>query len=171
MRCNIFLLIVCSLGLFWSCSGNTNTSKNKEQEKEINADSSGNLNNTGIEIEPVISLADSVQVIFYDDPMGDSLRYSRYFTYVSTSDSAFLTLLKSELSQVSQLSMFVRKCRSEGKIYLFKNGEPIKTVFFSTQINNCRYLYFIKNGLFYYFDLLVPFSDELKKRQTFAIKP
>jgi hypothetical protein len=103
--------------------------------------------------------------------MGDSLRYSRYFTYVATSDSNFLHGLKNVFRQVPQILPEVRNCRSEGKVYLFRQAEPVKTVFFSSLSDDCRYLYFIKNGAFYYVKLSPEFEAWLKELRKSAVKP
>jgi hypothetical protein len=56
------------------------------------------------------------------------------------------------------------KCRSEGKVFFFKGTQELKTVYFNTQgasanpgdrspqaNGDCAYMYFIKDGGFYYF--------------------
>jgi hypothetical protein len=43
-------------------------------------------------------------------------------------------------------------CRSEGKLFFFQSNQPLKTVYFNIDPSaGCAYLYFIKDGAFYYF--------------------
>lgn len=109
-------------------------------------------------IEPGLFQADSLQVIFYDDPDGDSLRYSRYFKYTEVGDSSLIQNILRQMDQVYTQQNTTRPCRSEGKIYLLKGEEMLKTVYFSTRADNCSYFYFIKDGNFIY----LPLPEETK---------
>ena len=105
------------------------------------------------EAEPSLFKADSLQVIYYDDPDGDSLRYTRYFTYTETADTAIINPLLKEVDQVFVQQEKTRNCRSEGKLYLLKGEEILKTLYFSTKGDTCSYFYFIKDGAFIYLPL------------------
>ena len=122
---------------------------------------------------PQLSLKpfDSLQILYYDNPDGDSLRYTRYFKLVSTGNQSFIDALKKELEQPFQEEAEVRKCISEGKMYLYKNQEPFKTVYFSTRCDSCCYLYYIENGGFKYYNLSGSFSDSINKWKQYATTP
>lgn len=107
----------------------------------------------GLEAEPVLQKTDSLQLLFYDNPDGDSLRYSRFYSYTISKDSALIKTLLNDLNQPFEQLGEVKDCRSEGKIYLFAEQEPAKTIYFSTRCDSCCYLYFIKDGAFLYFPL------------------
>ncbi len=116
------------------------------QDKEI-------LFGDSLNAEPQLLKTDSLQILYYNDPMGDSLRYSRFYTYTSLSDTntihTMLLNLSKEFIQLSQK----KNCRSQGKIYCYAGREVIKTIYFSMGTNDCSYLYYIKNGAFNYFGL------------------
>ena len=111
----------------------------------------------GLEAEPAIQKTDSLQILFYDDPDGDSLRYARFYSYTTSKDSVVINALLKDLDKPFEQLNQVKKCRSEGKLYLFAEKEPLKTIYFSTRCDSCCYLYFIKDGAFLYF----PLSKEL----------
>ena len=73
-----------SMFLFFSCS-----SVPDKTVDEIKVDSFGAneyKKKTGLETEPVIGKTDSLQLVYYDNPDGDSLRYSRFFTSLAVSN-------------------------------------------------------------------------------------
>jgi hypothetical protein len=147
MTRSVFLLIF-SLLLLYAC-GNTAT------ETTANRDT-GSVKNVSVtkrvsDIEPGLQAADSLQVLYYDNPDGDSLRYTRFFTYTETNDSAQIKTLINELDQVYVQEPKTRPCRSEGKLYLLRGEDILKTVYFSTRGDSCRYFYFIRDGVFIYF--------------------
>ncbi len=115
--------------------------------------------------------ADSLQILYYDDPDGDSLRYSRFYSYVSTADTLVLNTLMSDLHRPFVETGERRQCRSEGKIYLYGDSEPLKTIYFSTRENGCRYLYLIRDGNFLYFDMGPETVRMLEQQQAGSIKP
>jgi hypothetical protein len=110
-------------------------------------------------LEPDMWKADSAQVLYYDDPDGDSLRYSRFFTFTEIGDSAKVDGLLHELDQSFTKHNSKRDCRSEGKLYLLNKEDVLKTIYFSTRGDSCSYMYFIKDGSFIYFSM----SDRAKK--------
>lgn len=125
----------------------------------------------GLEVEPEIRLTDSMEILYYKYTEDDSLRYSRFYTYTATSDTTELEFLKKQLSSSYSLLTQVRDCRSQGKIHLFSGGEPVKTIYFSQTGDQCNYLYFIRNGNFFYFPLSEDFSEFLEKNKKFARQP
>ena len=162
------VLFVCMLSLF-SC--HTNTGK---AGKETSRDSTTSIDyqkKTGLEAEPVLEKTDSVQILYFDDPDGDSSRYTRFFTYTNTRDSSIINSLLEDLKQPFQQHNEVKKCRSEGKIYLFGNDEPLKTIYYSTRCDSCCYTYFIKDGAFLYFPLSKKLRTFLTGNKSQAVKP
>lgn len=126
---------------------------------------------TGLGLIPEINGFDSLQVLYYDNPDGDPKRYTRFFTYISSNDSALINAINNNLDQPFQEHMEVKGCRSEGKIYLYKNSDPVKTLYFSTDCSKCCHLYYIKNGLFYYMEIDPGFAELLSASKASAIKP
>ena len=96
---------------------------------------------------------DSLQILYYDDPNGDSLRYSRFYRFISLSDSITINQLQKNLSQPFETLPGKKDCRSDGKIYAYGQSEVVKTIYFNTTKSNCKYLYYIQNGSFIYFKL------------------
>lgn len=140
--------------------------------------------NTGLDIAG-LRQADSVQILFFTDPFGkDSLRYTRFFKHFNTSDTAVVQPILKNLDQLFLLRTEVMNCRSEGKIFFFKGKQELKTVYFNTQgvtaksgvrapqvSANCAYMYFIKDGSFYYFPIQPETSALLNKIKPQAVKP
>ena len=128
--------------------------------------------NTGLDIAG-LHQADSVQILFFSDPYGkDSLRYTRFFKHYNTSDDSTVQPLLKNLDQLFLLRTEVMKCRSEGKIFFFKGTQELKTVYFSTQANgDCAYMYFIKDGGFYYFQIQPATAALLRTIKPKAVQP
>jgi hypothetical protein len=123
------------------------------------------------DIEPALWKADSLQVLYYDDPDGDSLKYSRYFTYALVSDSVKIGSLLKEIDQPFIEQSTKRNCRSEGKFYLLRGEDILKTIYFSTRGDSCSYMYFIKDGAFIYFSLTQGAERFLSESRRVAKKP
>lgn len=124
----------------------------------------------GLDLIPVVKQTDSVQILFYKDPDGDPKRYTRFFTHLSTTDSILTRTLLNSLDQSFQEYSQVKDCRSEGKMYLFKQGaeDPLQTIYFSTRCDSCCYVYYINNGLFYYMNMKDDLSQQLQILRTRA---
>lgn len=141
----IVLLFFCSCNDF-----NKNNLTNDSTGRTINAISD-------FDHEPRFEKIDSLQVLFFDDPYGDSLRYNRFFSFVNSNDSSLIFEVKYHLQQPFEIKTSIDTCRSEGKIYLLAGAEPVKTIYFSSR---CP-AYFIKDGNFYYFDLNESFRRKI----------
>lgn len=102
------------------------------------------------ELIPGYYEADSLQIVFYDDPIGDSLRYNRFFSYRVISDKQTIKTFLENMDVHCHVQDSMRPCRSEGKIILLKGEEVLKTVYFSNQSPDCSYVYLIRDGRFYY---------------------
>ena len=147
--------------------------------------------NTGLDIAG-LHQADSVQILFFTDPFGkDSLRYTRFFKHYNTSAAAVVQPILKNLDQLFLLRTEVMKCRSEGKIFFFKGTQELKTVYFNTQgvsskpdanppqpnesihkaTSDCAYMYFIKDGGFYYFQVQPETAALLRKIKPQAVQP
>ena len=143
-------LLLLNFQFLQSCA---NDSKKKEDTNTQQPAAEIRIANTGFDAEPRLRDTDSIQVLYYDDPDGDSLRYSRFFHYAVTGDTATIRQLLSGFEKPFRESLAPRACRSEGKMFLFANEREVKTVYFSTRCDSCCYLYFIKDGKFLYYDL------------------
>jgi hypothetical protein len=113
---------------------------------------------------------DSLQVLYFDNPDGDSLRYTRFYKYVDSKDSGLIGTLLSDLNQPFEKRNEVKNCRSEGKIFLYDEEKPLKTIYFSNRCDSCCYLYYIQDGAFLYFPISSATSTALsfKKQKSKA---
>jgi len=117
---------------------------------------------TGVELDARFLAADSLVFVFYKDPYGsDSLRYTRYYKQVATTDSNYMVLLLQNLSKPFFKFEKVKSCRSEGKVWCYLKGSIFQTVSFSTRCNECCYVYFIKDGYFFYTPLDTALAEML----------
>jgi hypothetical protein len=164
MKYIVFILLA---SFMVSCGGNPDD--RKKEAAKVEADRS--VFKTGSEVLPGLMKTDSLQILYYDDPYGDPKRYSRFFKFVSTSTDSVLHPLLNNLNTNFKLKQQVTQCHSEGKIYLFTNGQPLKTIYFSAKKDSCAYLYFIKDGLFYEFDVLAETATVLDKQRKIAKVP
>lgn len=127
---------------------------------------------SALEWEPLLQEADSLEILYFDDPDGDSLRYTRFFSYVATKDTGVISALLANFRQPVHLLNAIKDCRSEGKIYVFgRQQQPLKTVYFSTRGDSCSYLYFIKSGMFYYSPLSGDLKNKLRDNKKLSRKP
>lgn len=162
---------------FTACE--TTTTKTTTKTIEV----SDTKTNTGLDIAG-LHQADSVQILYFTDPFGkDSLRYTRFFKYYNTTATEVVQPILKNLDQLFLLRTEVMKCRSEGKIFFFKGTQELKTVYFNTQgasknpgettqaNGNCAYMYFIKDGGFYYFPIQPETAALLLKLKPLAVKP
>lgn len=164
MKYIIFVLLAFTIV---SCGGNTDDTKKDDEKVEVNK----SVFKTGSEVLQGLMNTDSLQILYYDDPYGDPKRYSRFFKFVSTSADSVVQPVLNNLNATFELKQQVTECHSEGKIYLFTNGQPLKTVYFSAKADSCTYLYFIKDGLFYEFDMLTETAAVLEGQRKFAKVP
>jgi hypothetical protein len=162
----LFILFTAFL-IFISCnsenadqSENNNDSARSEEAKIISA----------FDLEPGFAALDSLQILFFDDPYGDSLRYTRFFSFVNSNDTVLLNETKKHFQQPYTVKNSIDTCRSEGKIYLLAKGEPVKTLYFSSRCPECCYTYFIKDGAYYYFDMNESFRQKLSVLERTAKK-
>jgi hypothetical protein len=155
--------------LIWMLASCSDAVKEKTQQADNNAVIK--ISQTGLEHAPALRDTDSLQIIFYDNPDGDSLRFNRYFTYTDVSDTAAIKLLMHALDTTASLQTAVKKCRSEGKIYVYVKSEPVKTLYYSMRGAECTYIYYIKDGSFVYLPLRAHFRNFLQQQKQKAVKP
>lgn len=160
------IIIYCSCIFLCSCANN-----NTKADQELAPPRDTVVLRKGLDIIPDVKFTDSVQVLFYKNPDGDPERYTRFYTHVTLTDSGFTKSLLNGLDQPFQEYSQVKNCRSEGKMYLFKQGgnDPLQTLYFSTRCDSCCYVYYINNGLFYYMNMNEDLSQQLKALRSKAI--
>jgi hypothetical protein len=165
----VFLLAIVMAFIFISCNDkkrSVSSVKNVSSKQD-----SSDIFKKGTDVIPEFSEVDSIQIIYYDDPYGDPKRYSRFYSYVSTENSEVISTILSNFKKEFSLSSEVTKCHSEGKIYLFNRAEDIKTIYFSSRPDTCSFLYFIKDGMFFKFELDDTVRNTLALEKKYAIKP
>jgi hypothetical protein len=126
---------------------------------------------TGLEFQPRIQKADSVEVIFYTDPDGDPKRYTRFYTLYPSKDTAILAAMQQSVDKHFERIERVKDCRSEGKMHFFADGNPTQTVYFSNRGDSCNHLYFIADGWFFYMPMDSSTSDRLRQLKIESFPP
>jgi hypothetical protein len=164
----ISAFFILSLFLLFACNSTTNEPK-EAADTAIVQESQGPKKVSNM--EPGLFNADSLQIVYYDNPDGDSLRYTRFFTLTETADAEQIKALLDEMNQRYVPESKGRPCRSEGKLFLLKGEDVLKTVYFSTRGDSCTYFYFIKDGSFIYFPLTKAADVILKEYKKRAPKP
>lgn len=156
-----------------ACGGGPSTDKEISSEGTVSRSDPANKAVPADAVSAAFAVvADSLQILYYDDPDGDSLRYTRYYSYTSTADTQVLNRLTADLHRPYYETVQRRPCRSEGKIYLFSAAEPSKTVYFSSRnASGCRYLYVIHHGNFLYFDMSAEIAAMLEGNKQHSIRP
>ena len=154
------LIFICLLVILGCISCNAPAKKTEPVNPFLTA-------TNGMELDKRFLTADSLVFVFYKDPYGgDSLRYTRYYSQVSTIDTNDIALLRQNLTKAFAKFEKVKKCRSEGKIWCYSKGNIFQTVSFATRCNDCCFVYFIKDGFFFYTALDTVLADRLS-----ALKP
>jgi hypothetical protein len=125
---------------------------------------------SAFDLDAGFAFVDSLQVLFFNDPYGDSLRYTRFFSRLDVNDSSSIKTIKEQLRQPYVVKPGADTCRSEGKIYLYRHAEPVKTIYFSTKCPDCCYVYFIKDGSFYYLQIFSGFISFINNGRRLAVK-
>lgn len=162
-------LYFCLALVISGCAGNHAS----DRESVTEGDTAKNILHapTGISQLPALSSIDSLEILYFTDPYGDSLRYQRFFTYFPTGDPAILRTLVDNLSDTVNIRPRVASCRSEGKIFAYNEGEVLKTIYFSTNCDSCCHLYFIHNGEFHYMNISAGLKEALAAAKNRAREP
>jgi hypothetical protein len=117
---------------------------------------------SALEVDPRLQEADSIIWVVYEHPFSkDSLSYTRYYHQQSITDSSFLHLMREQLQQKVAVREGPMPCRNEGKIWLFSRGRIFQTLYFAFSKADCSFLFYIKDGLFYFLELKSPFRELL----------
>lgn len=182
----IFCILGCgAMGIITGCNGegsdNASDSANVSDSAEIKNEPPATQ--TALDLAGLRG-ADSVQILFFKDPYGkDSLRYNRFYKHYNSSDTAIVKPFLKNLDQLFSFRTDVLNCRSEGKLFFFKGGQELKTVYFNTgdkaqaikeklpKADNCAFLYFIKDGGFYYLPIDAATIALLKSLKPKAVEP
>ncbi len=161
MRINVPLFLFAIAASLYACKNNEVDKKTTDQQAV-----------TGMDVDDRLKQADSLVVVFYNDPYGDdSLRYTRYYKQVSLIESGAIEILQKQLSSPFKLQEKRNACRGEGKIWCFTNGKIFQTLYFSTRCEDCCYLYLIKDGNFYYTRISASFTEWLETNKSAATNP
>jgi hypothetical protein len=103
--------------------------------------------------EPGLVTADSVEVLYFKKPFTDKERYTRFFSTIVTKDTGLIRSLTSILVLQGVKEDSLRACMSEGKFNIPLKGDAYQVVYFSREVKPCSYLYVIRDGQFYYYQL------------------
>jgi hypothetical protein len=122
------------------------------------------------EISVIPNKVDSFDILFYIKPFSDSTRYTRYFKISHASDSVTVN----EMNKIFRSSFIklteVKKCQSEGKIIVPVGGEVFRVIYFSRTGADCAYLYYIKDGEFYYYEMSPLLNEKLNAFEKVAVE-
>lgn len=112
---------------------------------------------TGFQLDERLAAADSLVIVFYDDPYSeDSLRYTRFYKQVSLFGKEAVSPLMPQLNMTFNKEE-KRACRTEGKIWCFTKGKVFQTLYFSTKCEDCCFVYMIRDGNLYYSKITADF--------------
>jgi hypothetical protein len=114
---------------------------------------------------------DSFEVVYYKKPFTDSARYYRFFRVAMSSDSTVIKEINEVFAGTYEKLPEVKKCLSEGKLIIPLGGDAYKTIYFSRLETGCPYLYYIKDGAFYYFELSPVLNNKLNDLEKIAVEP
>ena len=124
-------LFIASIFILASC-GDNNNGKPANVEKH---------DTTAIKVETEqVAFPDSTELYFYKDPNDLKTNYKQAFN----ADSAFRSSIIQQIHGTPLTQSF--ECVFDAKIYLFKNGEPYKTVYAAYKAKDCQYLCYVKDG-------------------------
>ncbi len=161
----LFLLAL----LFITACVQQTPSTDSKNTVSASAEDNYNANTTILMLDERLNKIDSLVFVHYKDPLGkDSLRYTRFYTQYSTTEAKEISILMSQITQPTERLEKVKKCRSEGKIWCFTKGEIFQTLYFSDFGGECSFLFFIKNGLFYYCKLQSNFKQIIKNTKALS---
>jgi hypothetical protein len=114
---------------------------------------------------------DSFDILYYKKPFTDSLRYARFFKVVHSRDTTLLIEMNKVFGGSYTRLSEIKKCLSEGKIIFPLEGDAYRTIYFSRTESGCSYLYYIKDGAFYYYDISPAIIGRLNELEKKAVEP
>lgn len=166
MMMKVFFVAVVTTTILFAC----NTKNNKQTIPSAEVADTVKLVSI-MDLDVRLAGADSLVVLFYKDPHGtDSLRYTRYYTQYNSNDASLVKDLRSNLMESTVKLENIKNCRSEGKIWVFRQGQIFQTIFFSSKDAECSFLYIIKDGFFYYSAMPYGFAVQLRSLQKKAVE-
>lgn len=164
MQLNKLLIVVLLLSVLYACKSNT---RNRVENKKGDADFTNVL-----DVDSRISSADSLVFVFYIDPFGeDSLRYTRFYTQYETRDPAIIRDIQKNAALPATKLEKIRRCRSEGKIWMYSKGKIFQTMYVGFSKDSCRFIYLVKDGFFYYMELEKQLPGLLNRLKLLARNP
>lgn len=123
-------ILIASVAILASCNNNNGK-----------PGSAGKHDTAAIKVETEqVAFPDSTELYFYKDPNDLKTNYKQAFN----ADSAFRSSIMQEIN--GQPLAQSLECLFDAKIYLFKNGEPYKTVYAAYKTKDCQYLCYVKDG-------------------------
>jgi hypothetical protein len=149
-----------------SCAGSNN---GKAEKDSVDPNGIQAREKTATSFFPPV--VDSLEVVYYKKPFTDSARYYRFFRVAIMSDSTVIREVDRVLTGSVEKLPEVKKCLSEGKLIIPLGGDAYKTIYFSRVETGCPYLYYIKDGAFYYFELSPMLNDKLNVLEKLAVEP
>ncbi|HLO82050.1 MAG TPA: hypothetical protein VK166_13875 [Chitinophagaceae bacterium] len=114
---------------------------------------------------------DSFDIVYYKKPFTDSTRYSRFYKVAHSGDSVIVNELNSIFLGGYTKLIELKKCLSEGKIIFPLGGDAYRTIYFSRLGTGCPYLYYIKDGAFYYYEITPALDARLSELESKAVAP
>lgn len=120
---------------------------------------------------PPVETQDTLQLVYYKKPFSDKERYTRFFRTASTVDSVLSRQLKAILSLPGVKQDSIRPCLSEGKVLIPLKGDAFQVVYFSRMETPCRYLYLIRDGSFYYYEMNALIEERLNAGEKLSKEP
>lgn len=121
-------------------------------------------------VQPLVQ-EDSLQLVYYKKPFLDKERYTRFFRTVSAKDTVLGRQLKMILSLPGAKQDSIRPCYSEGKVLIPLKGDAFQVIYFSRMEAPCRYLYLIRDGAFYYYEMDALVEERLNDWEKFSKEP
>jgi hypothetical protein len=161
-----YFAIVLILFFLASCAG---SNKEKSEKDSVDVNGMQAREKTATSFFP--SGVDRFEVVYYKKPFTDSTRYYRFFRVAITSDSSVISEMNRVFIGSYEKLDEVKKCLSEGKLIIPLGGDAYRTIYFSRLETGCPYLYYIKDGAFYYFELSPVLNDKLNDLEKIAVEP
>lgn len=161
-----YLTVILILVLLSSCGRS-----DKDNSKTLPVDSIPGQTAEKPDVAIIPTGVDSFEIVYYKKPFEDSTRYSRFFKVVNTNDSTVIRAIRQVLTGSFVKLPNVKKCLSEGKFIIPLGGEAYRTVFFSRLETGCPYIYYIKDGAFYYYEITPVINERLNVLEKLAVEP
>lgn len=160
---HLLIPILC-LFLLSACKQNKNVSPETKASEQFFKTS------TALDVASDLKATDSLEILFYDNLDGDPKRYTRFFKFIASNDTSIIKALITNLN-TAITGTVLKDCKSDGKIYCRNQDAIINTIYFGYRSEKCLYLYFIKNGNYYYVNIDTTVIKALNNVKKKAKKP